>query len=134
MELRKGRHVVYMIHAHLIFVTKYRGKVFTDESLQKMEELMAGICENHEAKLTEFNGEADHVHLLIEYPPKVALSVLVNALKGITSRELKRYFPELNQPAWKKNALWSPSYFAGSVGGAPLEVLKNYIDSQARPS
>ncbi|PJE80677.1 hypothetical protein CI610_00338 [invertebrate metagenome] len=133
MEIRKGRHVVYMIHAHLVFVTKYRGKVFTDESLTKMEEIMKGICKNHEAELTEFNGETDHVHLLINYPPKVRLSELVNALKGITSRELKRYFPELNQPAWKKNALWSPSYFAGSVGGAPLSVLKDYINSQARP-
>lgn len=132
-ELRKGRHVVYLLHAHVIFVTKYRGKVFDSEILNKMQELMQRICDDHEVVLKEFNGESDHVHLLIEYPPKLALSKLVNALKGTTSRELKRYFPELNQVAWRKNALWSPSYFVGSVGGAPLEVLRQYIEQQNRP-
>lgn len=131
-ELRKGRHVVYLLHAHVIFVTKYRGKVFDSEILNKMQELMERICNDHEVALKEFNGESDHVHLLIEYPPKLALSKLVNALKGTTSRELKRYFPELNQVAWRKNVLWSPSYFVGSVGGAPLEVLKQYIEQQNR--
>lgn len=132
-ELRKGRHVVYLLHAHIIFVTKYRGKVFDSEILTKAEELMRKICEENEVVLKEFNGEADHVHLLVEYPPKIALSKLVNSLKGTTSRELKRYYPELNQVAWRKNALWSPSYFVGSVGGAPLEVLKQYIEQQNRP-
>jgi putative transposase len=132
-ELRKGRHVVYLLHAHIIFVTKYRGKVFDSEILTKAEELMRKICEENEVVLKEFNGESDHVHLLVEYPPKIALSKLVNALKGTTSRELKRYYPELNQVAWRKNALWSPSYFVGSVGGAPLEVLKQYINQQNRP-
>jgi putative transposase len=132
-ELRKGRHVVYLLHAHIIFVTKYRGKVFDSEILTKAEELMRKICEENEVVLKEFNGESDHVHLLVEYPAKIALSKLVNALKGTTSRELKRYYPELNQVAWRKNALWSPSYFVGSVGGAPLEVLKQYINQQNRP-
>jgi len=132
-ELRKGRHVVYLLHAHVIFVTKYRGKVFDSEILDKMQELMKRICDDHEVVLKEFNGKSDHVHLLIEYPPKLALSKLVNTLKGTSSRELKRYFPELNQVAWRKNALWSPSYFVGSVGGAPLEVLKQYIEQQNRP-
>jgi putative transposase len=132
-ELRKGRHVVYLLHAHVIFVTKYRGKVFDSEILDKMQELMKRICDDHEVVLKEFNGESDHVHLLIEYPPKLALSKLVNTLKGTSSRELKRSFPELNQVTWRKNALWSPSYFVGSVGGAPLEVLKQYIEQQNRP-
>jgi putative transposase len=107
--------------------------VFDSEILDKMQELMKRICDDHEVVLKEFNGESDHVHLLIEYPPKLALSKLVNALKGTSSRELKRSFPELNQVAWRKNALWSPSYFVGSVGGAPLEVLKQYIEQQNRP-
>jgi len=125
--------VVYLLHAHVIFVTKYRGKVFDSEILDKMQELMKRICDDHEVVLKEFNGKSDHVHLLIEYPPKLALSKLVNTLKGTSSRELKRSFPELNQVAWRKNALWSPSYFVGSVGGAPLEVLKQYIEQQNRP-
>ena len=94
---------------------------------------MEGICKNHQATLTEFNGESDHVHLLINYHLATSLSKLTNALKGITSREMKRYFPELNQVAWRKNALWSPSYFVGSVGGAPIEVLRQYIEQQDRP-
>lgn len=125
--------MVYLLHAHVIFVTKYRGKVFDSEILDKMQELMKRICDDHEVVLKEFNGESDHVHLLIEYPPKLALSKLVNTLKGTSSRELKRSFPELNQVAWRKNALWSPSYFVGSVGGAPLEFLKQYIEQQNRP-
>ena len=125
--------MVYLLHAHVIFVTKYRGNVFDSEILDKMQELMKRICDDHEVVLKEFNGESDHVHLLIEYPPKLALSKLVNTLKGTSSRELKRSFPELNQVAWRKNALWSPSYFVGSVGGAPLEVLKQYIEQQNRP-
>lgn len=133
MQLRKGRHVVYMMHCHLIFVTKYRGKVLTDEILKKMEDIFQGICNKSEVEIVEFNGEADHIHLLINYPPKVQVSTLVNALKGISSRELKRHFPELNKAAWRKNALWSPSYFAGSIGGASLETLKEYVENQNRP-
>ena len=133
MELRKGRHCVFMLHAHLIFITKYRGKVFNGAQLVTMRGVMAGVCEKFEAEIQEFNGEQDHVHLLITYPPKVALSKLVNSLKGVSSRKMKHYHPELIKPAYMKDALWSPSYFVGSVGGAPLEVLKQYIEQQDRP-
>lgn len=133
MELRKGRHCVFMLHAHLIFITKYRGKVFNGAQLATMRGVMAGVCEKFEAEIQEFNGEQDHVHLLLTYPPKVALSKLVNSLKGVSSRKMKHYHPELIKPAYMKDALWSPSYFAGSVGGAPLEVLKQYIEQQDRP-
>lgn len=81
----------------------------------------------------EFNGESDHVHMLINFPPKVAISKRVNSLKGVSSRKMKMHHPELHTPAWKSDALWSPSYFAGSVGGAPIEVLKRYIEQQSRP-
>lgn len=95
--------------------------------------MMDDICRNHQATLTEFNGESDHVHLLINYHSATSFSKLTNTLKGITSREMKSHFPELNQVAWRKNALWSPSYFVGSVGGAPIEVLRQYIEQQNRP-
>ena len=72
------------------------------------------------------DGEVDHVHLLVNYPPKVAISKLVNSLKGVSSRILTQYHPELKAYYWK-GALWSPSYFAGSCGSAPLEVAKRYI-------
>lgn len=70
--VRTGRHCVFVLHAHIVFVTKYRGKVFTSEHLAKMEEIFSNICHMFEAELVEFNGEQDHVHLLIEYPPKNA--------------------------------------------------------------
>lgn len=130
---RTGRHCVFMLHAHLIFITKYRGRVFEGVHLAKMEEIMRGVCAKFEVELAEFNGEQDHIHMLINFPPKVAISKLVNSLKGVSSRKMKLYFPELHKPAWKSDALWSPSYFAGSVGGAPLEVLKQYIEQQNRP-
>jgi putative transposase len=122
-----------MLHAHLVFVTKYRGRVFSARHLGTLEHLFRKVCEDFETELVEFNGEADHVHLLVNYPPKVQLSRLVNSLKGVSSRKLKQYHPELIQPAYLKNALWSPSYFAGSVGGAPLAALKQYIEQQKTP-
>lgn len=91
------------------------------------------MCHDFEADLVEFNGEADHVHLLVTYPPKIALSRLVNSLKGASSRRMKQMYPELAAPAYQHDALWSLSYFAGSVGGAPLSVVKAYIEQQTRP-
>ena len=134
MEYRKGRHVVYMLHAHLVFVTKYRGRVFNQQHLQFLEQTMRSICDGFEVDLREFNGERDHVHLLVEYPPKVRLSELVNSLKGASSRRFKQKFPQTEKfwsVARSGGALWSPSYFAGSVGGAPLSVLREYIKRQS---
>ena len=122
-----------MLHAHLVFVTKYRGKVFSARHLKTLEKLFRKVCEDFDVELVEFNGESDHVHLLVNYPPKVQLSRLVNSLKGVSSRKLKQHHPELIKPAYLKNTLWSPSYFAGSVGGAPLSVLKQYIEQQKTP-
>ncbi len=124
---------MFMLHAHLIFVTKYRGKVFTEEHLVTLEKIFRRVCSDFEAELEKFNGEQDYVHLLINYPPKVSVSKMVNSLKGVSSRQLKQYHPELIKPAYMKNALWSPSYFAGSVGGAPIDILKQYIEQQDRP-
>ena len=116
-NIRTGRHCVFMLHAHIVFVTKYRGKVFNSEHLAKLEEIFRELCESSEVSLIEFNGEQDHIHMLIEYPPKVQISKLINVLKGTSSRKLKMLFPELHQPAWRHDALWSPSYFCGSCGG-----------------
>ncbi|MEV6156347.1 IS200/IS605 family transposase [Nonomuraea sp. NPDC052129] len=132
-DVRRGRHVVHTLHAHLVFVTKYRRGVFTDEMLIRCEELMREVCADFEVELREFNGEHDHVHLLIHYPPKLALSKLVNSLKGVSARMLrKEYSAHVREHLWGGH-FWSGSYFAGSVGGAPLTVLKQYIEQQKRP-
>ncbi|SDS14809.1 putative transposase [Paraoerskovia marina] len=132
--IRTGRHVVYAMHAHLVFVTKYRHDVFTDAHLSRLETIMSDVCADFEAELVEFNGEDDHVHLLVTYPPKIALARLVNSLKGVSSRRMRQEFPELERHYWRAKRLWSGSYFAGSVGGAPLDVLRQYIESQNRPN
>ena len=122
-----------MLHAHLIFVTKYRGRIFDHPHLETLESILRNVCLQFEVELEEFNGEPDHVHLLVSYPPKVQLSKLINSLKGVSSRKLKMYHPELIKPAYMKNVLWSPSYFAGSCGGANIDVLRKYIEEQDRP-
>ncbi|SDJ93884.1 putative transposase [Actinopolyspora mzabensis] len=121
------------MHAHLVFVTKYRHPVFTDTHLRRMHEVMRQVCEDFETELEEFNGEANHVHLLVNFPPKVAVSKLVNSLKGVSSRMLRKEFEDLRFAYWKGVRLWSGSYFAGSVGGAPISVVRQYIEQQARP-
>jgi putative transposase len=132
-EIRTGRHCVFVLHAHLVFVTKYRHRVFSARHLERMEEVMRVVCADFECELVEFNGEANHVHLLVNFPPKVALSRLVNSLKGVSSRRLRQEFPDLDQHYWRTQKLWSGSYFAGSVAGAPISVLRQYIEQQDHP-
>jgi putative transposase len=133
-EIRTGRHCVFRIHVHLVFVAKYRRGVFTKRVLNDLQQIFASVCADFGAELTEFDGEDDHVHLLVVYPPKVAVSSLVNSLKGVSSRLIrKKDYPELQKKLFG-NALWSPSYFAGSCGGAPISVLRQYIENQRSPS
>ena len=129
-DLRHGRICVYNLHAHLVFVTKYRRNVLTHDMLTDMETIMRDVCQDFDATLMEFNGEDDHVHLLVSYPPKVALSTLINSLKGVSSRRLRTKYDIKTH----RNHLWSPSYYAASSGGAPLETLKQYIQQQRRPN
>jgi putative transposase len=128
---RTGRHCVFALHVHLVFVTKYRRSVLTDAAHETLRELFAKVCQDFEAVLVESNGEDDHVHLLVEYPPKVALSKLVNSLKGVSSRRLRQQHPEIAH-RYYKSVLWSPSYFAASCGGAPLSTIRQYVESQRK--
>ncbi|PVE10163.1 transposase IS200 [Streptomyces scopuliridis RB72] len=117
----------------MVFTPKYRRGPFTDEILRRCEEIMREVCTDFGAELREFNGETDHVHLLVHYPPKVALSRLVGSLKGVSARYLRQEFPgHIRTYQWGDH-FWSPSYFAGSCGGAPLAVIKEYIENQKRP-
>ena len=122
-----------MLHAHLVFVTKYRHPVFAARHLERMEQIMRDVCTDFETKLTDFNGESSHVHLLVNFPPKVALSRPVNSLKGVSSRRMRQEFPDLRRHYWRANRLWSASYFAASVGGAPISVLRQYIEQPLSP-
>jgi putative transposase len=116
----------------LVFVTKYRRAVFEAAHLQRLTDIFTVVCDKGGAHLSECNGQADHIHLLVTYPPQLALSTLINSLKGVSSRLLRQEFPELAAHTHQGH-LWSPSYFAASCGGAPLDVLRQYIEQQRAP-
>jgi putative transposase len=127
-QFRRERHSVTDLKIHLVCVTKYRRSIFTSVSLSLIEKSFKEVAKKMDFQVIEFNGEGNHVHSLIEYPPKLSISQIVNALKGVSSR---RY----GQAGYKKphkEALWSPSYFAVSVGAAPLDILKEYIRNQEK--
>lgn len=128
-DFRTGRHCLFALHVHLVFVTKYRRKVLSGTAHETLRAIFTKVCQDFEAVLVETNGEDDHVHLLVEYPPKVALSTLVNSLKGVSSRRLRQQHPDI-APRYYQGVLWSPSYFAASCGGAPLSIIRQYIEDQ----
>lgn len=129
-EIRRGRACVFQLHVHLVFVTKYRKDVFTKETLLELKDIFISVLNDFEASLVEFNGENDLVHLLVTYPPKFAISSIVNCLKGVSSRLIKKKRHPCIVNALYGNSLWSPSYFASSCGGASLKIIREYIEKQ----
>lgn len=132
-ELRHLNHSVYSLHAHLVLITKYRKKCINSELLKRLKEILSSVCNDWECELLEFNGEPDHVHLLISLNPKVQPSKLVNNLKTVSSRLIRRDFEKHLSKYFGKPVFWSRSYCLISAGGAPLEVIKQYIQSQDAP-
>jgi putative transposase len=128
-DIRTGRHCVFNLHAHLVFVTKYRRKILQEHHYDALQKIFTKVCNDFESDLIEIDGEGDHVHLLVNYPPKVSISKLVNSLKGVSSRLLKKEFSDLRHCYWK-GVLWSSSYYAGSCGGAPISIIRQYIERQ----
>ncbi len=131
-DIRRGRHCVFNLHVHLVFVTKYRCRVFDGDAINRLRSIFAKVCTDFEAQLIEIDGEDNHVHLLVEYPPKVAISNLVNSLKGVSSRLLRKERPDIQRHYWR-GVLWSPSYCASSCGGAPISIVRQYIEQQQTP-
>jgi putative transposase len=108
----------------LVFVTNYRKKVVSKQILADLKKIFTSVCKDFESQLEEFEGKRDHVHLLINYPPKVAISKLVDSLKGVCSRLIrKKKYPSIQYALWG-NSLWSASYFAGACGGARIELIR----------
>ena len=129
---RRGRRGVWACHAHLVFVTKYRRDVFTDAMLVRCREVIDGVCVDFGCELVEFNGGADHVHLLINFPPTVQLSKLVNSLKGVSARLLRKDFnTHVRQYLWGGH-FWARSYYVGTARGSVVHDC--YIHSLARTS
>lgn len=131
-DFRAGRHVVHKLNAHLVFVPKYRRGVITPRVFDILKAAWEKVCADFEGDLLESNFEPDHVHLMVAYPPKVALAALVNSLKGVSARLVRSAdLPEVRNKLWGEH-FWSPSYCAVSCGGAPLEIVAKYIQSQNR--
>jgi putative transposase len=128
-DFRRERYSVSRLTVHLVCVTKYRRKVFDAKALEWLQGHFAKVCGAMGCDLLACDGEADHLYAIVEYPPKVSISVLVNALKGTSSRLLRKERPDIAR-RYFDGVLWSPSYFAASTGGAPLDVVRRYVEQQ----
>lgn len=128
-ELSSSSNAVFRIHLHLVLVTKYRRKVLSKKAIARCGEIVSATCDGWGAQCVDCNGESDHIHALLDVPPRIRPSDLVSNLKTVTSRLLRKEFPSI-RGAYKKPTLWSPSYCMISAGGAPLAALKAYIENQ----
>ena len=129
----KAYRAVYNLTAHIVLVTKYRKAVLNDKLLTELETVFASILKTRDGELLQFNGEKDHVHLLVSYKPSISVSNLVANLKATSSKTIWRNHPEyLKKQYWNKRVLWSGSYFIASCGGVTIEQLKKYVEQQQR--
>jgi len=123
-------HAVYLLRLHIVFVTKYRKKVFTQEMLAYAEKAFADILRDWRCSLIEFGGEQDHVHLLADIHPALDISVLINNLKPASSKRLRRVFADHIKKFYWKPLFWHRAYYAGSVGNVDLETIQRYVEQQ----
>jgi putative transposase len=134
VKFNKLFHCVYALTYHLVLVTKYRKRCITKPILRRLREVTEQRCADWGGRLIEFNGEPDHVHILCELPPNLNLSRFVNNLKTTSSRLIRRDFADqINFIYRGKPVFWSRSYCIVSCGGAPLSVIKQYVEQQAAP-
>ena len=132
MNLDRNMHSVFLLNYHLILVTKYRRQVFDDEIAARAKEIFEYIAANYHITLVEWNHDKDHVHILFRAHPNTQISRFINAYKSASSRLLKKEFPTIREKLWK-DAFWSQSFCLLTTGGAPLEVIRTYIESQGMP-
>jgi putative transposase len=123
-------HSVFSLQYHLVFVTKYRRQCISPLMLERLKEIFQATVEKWHGELIEFNGETDHVHLLISLNPKLRLSDFVNNMKTVSSRLIRKDFAEELREVYWKPVFWSRSYCILTCGGAPLSVIKQYIENQ----
>ena len=130
----KGFRSVYSLTAHVVFVTKYRKKLINQALLTRLNEIFTATCNKWECELLEFNGEVDHVHLLIRYHPQVELSKFIANLKTVSSRLIRKDFAVYLATYYRKPVFWTGSYFVASCGGVTVEQLKVYVEQQSSPT
>ena len=128
-ELDHNQHSVYLMYYHLIMVVKYRRKVIDKDISERAKEIFEYIAEGYGIVLEEWNHDKDHVHVMFRAKPSSELSKFINAYKSASSRLLKKEHPEIREKLWKE-AFWSQSYCLLTTGGAPMEVTREYIETQ----
>ena len=130
-KLDHNQHSVYMLYYHLIMVVKYRRRVINDEISARGREIFEYIAPGYDITLEEWNHDVDHVHVMFRASPSTEIRKFINAYKSASSRLLKKEYPEIRQKLWKE-AFWSQSYCLLTAGGAPIEVIRRYIESQGK--
>lgn len=131
VELESNHHSVFLLYYHLVLVVKYRRKVFDDIVSARAREIFEYIAPKYGITVEEWNHDMDHVHVLFRAQPKSELSKFINAYKSASSRLLKQEFPQIRQKLWKEY-FWSRSFCLLTTGGAPIEVIRKYIENQGR--
>ena len=131
MEFDSNAHSVFLLNYHLILVVKYRRKVFDDTISERAKEIFSRIAPNYNISLQEWEHDEDHVHILFRAHPKTAISKFINAYKSASSRLLKKEYPSIREKLWKEQ-FWSQSFCLLTTGGAPLEIVKEYIQTQGQ--
>ena len=129
MELDTNNHSVFLLYYHLILVTKYRRQVIDDEISDYAKDTFERISESYHITLVEWNHDKDHIHVMFKAHPKTELTKFINAYKSASSRLIKRDFPRVKQFLWKEQ-FWSKSFCLLTAGGAPIDVIKKYIQNQ----
>ena len=129
MELDHNSHSVFLLYYHLVMVIKYRRKVLNDEISERAKAIFEYIAPGYGIVLEEWNHDTDHVHVMFRAQPKTELSKFINAYKSASSRLLKKEYPKIKEKLWK-DAFWSQSFCLLSAGGAPIEAIRQYIESQ----
>ena len=122
----RGLRSVYALTVHIVFVTKYRRRVINQMMLKRLKEILFETCANWRCTLVEFNGEVDHVHLLVNFPPQIQLSKLIANLKTVSSRLIRKDFATELEQIYSKPVFWTGSYFIASCGGVTIAQLKKY--------
>ncbi len=125
---------VYDLSIHLVLVTKYRRKVLNKAMLKRLKDIFTETCQKWDCELKEFNGEDNHCHLLIAINPKAQISSLANNLKTVSSRRIRKEFPDRCAQFYHKPVFWKIGYFVSSTGGTNLETVKRYIQQQDSPT
>ncbi|AOY76352.1 IS200/IS605 family transposase [Clostridium formicaceticum] len=129
MKLDNNNHSVFLMYYHLVLVIKYRRKAFDDVISERAKEIFEYIAPKYNIALMEWNHDEDHVHILFKAHPNSELSKFINTYKSASSRLLKKEYPGVRKKLWKEY-FWSRSYCLLTTGGAPIEVIKKYIESQ----